>query len=58
MRDIQEHPDVWPPITDSVRHRLLDQFPYSLVYLVDRNRLVLIAAAHSHRVPNYWIDRI
>jgi hypothetical protein len=32
-------------------------FPYYIAYIVRGNVLWILAIAHSHRRPDYWIDR-
>ena len=47
-----------PEIEPGVRRYLLARFPYGLIYGVDGETLVVIAVAHLHREPRYWVDRI
>jgi len=37
---------------------LFARFPYSLIYGIDENTIVVIAIAHQHRQLRYWADRI
>lgn len=41
-------------------HRIakLARFPYRLPYRVQRDRLVILALAHTSRRPDYWMDRL
>lgn len=41
-----------------IRRCLLARFPYGLIYGVDGETIVVIAVAHLHREPRYWVDRI
>jgi plasmid stabilization system protein ParE len=47
-----------PEIEPGVRRCLLARFPYGLIYGVDGETLVVVAVAHLHREPRYWVDRI
>jgi plasmid stabilization system protein ParE len=47
-----------PEIEPGVRRCLLARFPYGLIYGVDRKTIVIVAVAHLHREPRYWMDRI
>lgn len=47
-----------PEIESGVRRCLLACFPYGLIYGVDRNTIVILAVAHLHRTPRYWVDRM
>lgn len=41
----------------NVRRRLLRRFPYSILYTVDRDEVVILALAHQKRRPAYWHSR-
>ncbi len=47
-----------PEIEPGVRRCLLARFPYGLIYGVDQETIVVVAVAHLHRKPRYWMDRI
>jgi plasmid stabilization system protein ParE len=47
-----------PEIEPGVRRCLLARFPYGLIYGVERKTIVVVAVAHLHREPRYWVDRI
>ena len=44
-------------IEPGLRRCLMARFPYGLIYGVDQELLVVVAVAHLHREPRYWIDR-
>lgn len=52
----------WPlacPIeSGEIRRLTLSRFPYKLLYSVELGYVYVIAVAHQHREPNYWIERI
>ncbi len=41
-----------------IRKALLYKFPYKLLYSVEEDHLFIIAFAHQHQKPNYWVDRV
>ena len=45
-------------IEPEIRRRLLSRFPYAIIYSIDNQTIVVIAIAHTHREPRYWIDRL
>jgi plasmid stabilization system protein ParE len=51
----------WPlaaPIErDGIRRLLLSRFPYKMLYSVEPELLYIIAVAHQHRAPDYWLER-
>jgi len=48
---------MWPDRND-LRAWPLSRFPFSLVYLLDNDQLVIVAVAHASRRPGYWRDRL
>ena len=51
----------WPLATPiergDVRRLVLSRFPYKLLYSIETDRIYIIALAHLHRAPDYWIKR-
>lgn len=58
IRIIREYPDAWAKEKDDVRRYLLHKFPHKILYSIEENYIYIIAIAHCHRRPDYWIDRI
>ncbi len=54
---IAEYPEAWSVERGDVRKCLLHKFPYKLMYSVEGNHILIIAVAHQHRKPDYWIGR-
>ena len=57
VADIAESPQRWPVIESDIRRRLIHRFPYGLFYRVDPDEIVVLAVAHLHRRPTYWLGR-
>lgn len=55
---IRDFPEAWAKEKDDIRHYLLHKFPYKILYSIEKNYIYIIAIAHCHRRPNYWIERI
>ena len=58
VRLIKAYPLASPEIEPEIRRRVFARFPYSLIYGIDDETIVVIAVAHYHRSPCYWIDRL
>lgn len=54
---IQRYPTGWHPLTPQIRRCRLRRFPYSLIYTVEADGVLILAVAHQHRKPGYWQDR-
>ncbi|MDP1697761.1 MAG: hypothetical protein Q8L45_08260 [Xanthomonadaceae bacterium] len=57
-RRILEQPMAWQVEIEPVRRYLFNRFPYKLLYAIRGERIILLAVAHQHRTPDYWIERI
>ncbi|MGK2915353.1 MAG: type II toxin-antitoxin system RelE/ParE family toxin [Porticoccaceae bacterium] len=55
---ISAQPLAWKIEIEPVRRLLFNRFPYKMLYAVRADRIVVLAVAHQHRDPEYWIDRI
>ena len=58
VRLVKTYPLASMEIEPEVRRRLFARFPYSLIYGIDKETIVVIAVAHFHREPLYWVDRL
>ncbi len=57
VRRIISYPESYILITKDVRRCLVKRFPYGILYGIDTDKIIVIAVAHLHRKPDYWIDR-
>jgi plasmid stabilization system protein ParE len=51
-------PEAWPRYDQSTHRYLLRRFPFSVVYRVETNRILIVAVAHGRRRPGYWRSRV
>ncbi|MBK8185806.1 MAG: type II toxin-antitoxin system RelE/ParE family toxin [Cellvibrio sp.] len=54
---IAEYPDAWSIERDNIRKCLLQKFPYKILYAIEKDCILILAIAHLHRKPDYWIDQ-
>jgi toxin ParE1/3/4 len=56
--DVLNMPEFWHRIDAHYRRKLFRRYPYSLVYrIVDEELILIVAVAHTSRHPDYWKDR-
>jgi plasmid stabilization system protein ParE len=55
---ILEQPLAWQIEIEPVRRFLFNRFPYKMLYAIRGERIIVLAVAHQHRNPDYWIERI
>jgi len=58
VRRIAAYPRASTEIEEGLRRCLLSRFPYGIIYGIDSETVIIIAVAHLHREPRYWIDRL
>ena len=56
--DLSDEPEKWPVIGKEIRRRILPRFPYSILYKIDPEEIIIVAIMHQKRRPNYWINRL
>ena len=55
---VKAFPHLATEIEPDIRRFLLHRFPYSLIYGIEEDTIVVIAVAHDHREPDYWSYRV
>jgi len=58
VRRISAFPFASTEIGEGLRRCLLSKFPYGVIYVLDHEAVIVVAVAHLHREPRYWIDRL
>jgi hypothetical protein len=57
LRNLIKFPDMGSIEKADIRRCILHKFPYKILYSNEGELLYIIAIAHMHREPNYWINR-
>jgi plasmid stabilization system protein ParE len=55
---ITENPYAAVDVGGGIRRKVLNHFPYTLMYAVESHLIVIVAVAHQKRRPRYWRGRI
>jgi len=55
IKRIVKHLNAWPVERGEVRKCYLHKFPYKILYSIQGENIVVLAIAHQHRKPGYWI---
>jgi hypothetical protein len=53
---ISNFPAAWPILKNEIRKCVVRKFPYNLLYSIEQDFILILAAAHHHRKPFYWLD--
>jgi plasmid stabilization system protein ParE len=54
---VRQFPDAGSLIGSARRRVLLAGFPYSIIYRLNQEAIVIVAVAHQRRRPGYWQRR-
>jgi hypothetical protein len=60
LDELEERPLAWPTWSarPEVRVRHLREISYSIVYRLQDRVVTIVAFAHMHRAPGYWLGRL
>ena len=57
IRLVFRNPLRWPKFDDQRRRLVVRKFPFSIIYELHGNDVVILAVGHGKRRPNYWRER-
>ena len=57
VQRIRVAPDRYPSAEHGTRRIVLEQYPFSVFYVMRREEIFVVAVAHQKRRPGYWADR-
>jgi hypothetical protein len=58
LERIDHYPEAWSPLSPRVRRCVLNRFPYSVIYEVRSEIIIIVAIQHHHREPESWRSRV
>ena len=57
---VRAHPEIGTRVDVNLRRALLHRFPFSIIYAVETDAILIVSIPHHRRHPEYWrssIDR-
>jgi plasmid stabilization system protein ParE len=57
LQRIADAPELWALCDDRHRFYILRRYPYSIVYRIEGEDVLVVAVAHSSRDESYWHGR-
>lgn len=57
LNRVKTNPMTWQKCSEYTHRCLLNRFPYSIVYQIRNDSILVVAIACNHQKPNYWIER-
>ena len=58
IRAVCDQPDRFPQFSPPVRRAFSREFPYSVIFLKQPDRVWIVAVMHMKRRPGYWRKRL
>ena len=55
---VTEAPHRWPQYVEETQRYVFPRFPFSLVYFVEDDIVVIVALEAERREPGYWTNRL
>ena len=55
---VRAYPELGQAIDQGLRRVVLNRFPFSLIYSVETDAIVIVGVAHQRRRSGYWKSRI
>ncbi|MHB8652713.1 MAG: type II toxin-antitoxin system RelE/ParE family toxin [Terriglobia bacterium] len=55
---ISKFPESSHELLPGIRKKILRKFPFSLIYSIENDSLLVLAVAHHNRQPRYWVPRV
>lgn len=52
---IQLFPSSWSKVDHNIRKCIIKRFPYLILYVIEKDKLIVSAVAHQHRDPEYYL---
>ncbi len=53
---IRRTPEMYPRVHKNVYRSLIRRFPYGVFYIIEEDRIVILAVFHAKRNPKQWKD--
>jgi hypothetical protein len=55
---MKHYPLAWSPLSPQVRRCRVNRFPYSVIYAVGNDLLIIAAIQHHSKAPDSWRKRL
>ena len=58
LERIRQYSEAWQVFTQNTRRCRVQRFPWGIIYQILESEILIVAAAHLHREPGYWQNRV
>ena len=57
IEEIGEYPIRYPVYKGEIRMKILKDFPFTLIYSIEENEVLILSVMHQSRLPDFWKSR-
>jgi hypothetical protein len=58
INTLRAHPEIGVCVDANLRQALLRRFPFSVIYSVEVDAILVVSIAHHRQRPGYWKSRV
>lgn len=58
LERIAQYPEAWHPLSKRTRRCRTKRFPYSIIFQLRNDTILIVAIMHMHREPSSWKSRL
>ncbi len=58
LRFIKRNPEIFKPEYKGARKHIIKRFPYKIIYIVEKQKIIVLAVIHGKRSPDLITERI
>jgi plasmid stabilization system protein ParE len=55
--EIKAFPEFWKDVGQGYRRKLIERYPFGIIYRIAGEEIHIVALAHTSRDPDYWRGR-
>jgi hypothetical protein len=55
--EIRAFPEFWKEVGQGYRRKLIERYPFGIIYPIVGDEIQIVALAHTSRKPGYWKGR-
>jgi hypothetical protein len=55
--EIRAFPEFWKEVGQGYRRKLIERYPFGIIYRIVGDEIQIVALAHTSRKPGYWKGR-
>lgn len=58
LRFLERNPEIFKPEYKGTRKHIIKRFPYKIIYLIEKQKIIVLAVIHGRRSPHLITARV